>query len=414
MRRLRIRRTSSTDDYGFLDLIQEAVSDIGTRPGRAVMTLAGTVFGVGALVATVGLSQTSAVQVERQFQAATTSQAVVRSVEVTDSSGESVPVRDLPWDAADRLSRLSGVRGAAATTVIDPEGIEIEAVQMHDPRAPAVVPPPLVAVSGDLLEAVGGVTSSGRVFDSGHDARGDRVAVLGIRAAEQFGLTNIDSQPSIFIAGHAYAVIGILDEVRARGELLTSVMIPTGAARHDLDLRAQGEVNVHLMPGAGADVARQAPLAVAPDHPEDVEVAAPTGASNLQQSVQSDLGFVFLVLSLVMLLAAGLGITAVTTLSVSERTAEIGLRRALGATKRQIAGQFMMESAILGAVGGIVGAAVAVGAIIAVSVGSGWAPVTDVWVAIGGPVAGVLVGVLAGASPALRASRIEPVEALRG
>jgi putative ABC transport system permease protein len=114
------------------------------------------------------------------------------------------------------------------------------------------------------------------------------------------------------------------------------------------------------------------------------------------------------------LLAGGVGITSVTMLSVVERTGEIGLRRAVGATARQIAGQFVAESVVIGLLGGLIGAAVGVFGVVAISAARGWAPVVDPWVALGGIGVGAVLGLLAGGLPARRAARIEPVEALRG
>jgi putative ABC transport system permease protein len=97
-----------------------------------------------------------------------------------------------------------------------------------------------------------------------------------------------------------------------------------------------------------------------------------------------------------------------------ERTGEIGLRRALGARRRHIAAQFLGESAAIGLVGGVVGASVGVVIVVSVSAMKGWTPVLDTWMPLTAPLAGAFVGLVAGLYPAIRAARLEPVEALRG
>jgi putative ABC transport system permease protein len=173
-------------------------------------------------------------------------------------------------------------------------------------------------------------------------------------------------------------------------------------------------VQARIVVNSGAQVGDQTAVALSPDAPESIDVRAPAGRSALARDVQADVNVVFLVLSGIVLLAGAIGIASVTTLSVLERTPEIGLRRALGATPRQIAGQFMVESVVLGLLGGLLGAAVGVLGLLAVCVVQGWLPALNPLVALGGVVMGGVVGVLAGGFPARRASRIEPVVALRG
>ncbi|MGQ3255281.1 MAG: ABC transporter permease [Microbacterium aurantiacum] len=123
---------------------------------------------------------------------------------------------------------------------------------------------------------------------------------------------------------------------------------------------------------------------------------------------------IFLILGGIVLHAGALGIAKVTMLNVSERVPEIGLRRALGATRRQIGAQFVVESVVIGLLGGLVGAALAVLGIVVFALAQQWTPVVDGLVAVGGIVLGALVGLGAGWFPARRASSIEPVSALRG
>ena len=404
------------DRFTFQDLVAEATADIGSRPARLVMTILGTVLGIASLVATLGFAQTAAAQIARQFDGVAATQVVVTAAKAqSGKQNTTVAAGRLPWDSPERVKLLAGVDSAALIGEVElAEGETITAVPVNDPSAAIAASPRLFATTQDLLDAVDGALVTGRFFDDGHDARADRVAVLGARAAERMGINRIDSQPSVFIAGVAYAVIGIVDGMDRRSELVDSVIIPQGAARADFGLAAPSELAIHIAVGAGPQVAEQSVIALQPDDPESLEARAPASSSDLSQNVQADVNVVFLILGVIALLAGGLGIANVTLLSVMERIGEIGLRRALGATRRQIGSQFMIESIVIGFIGGIIGAAVGVVAVIVVAAVQGWAPVTDPLVAIAGAVLGAVVGWASGWYPARRAARIEPVAALRG
>lgn len=404
------------DRFTFQDLVAEATSDIGSRPARLVMTILGTVLGIASLVATIGFAQTAAAQIASQFDGAAATRVVVTAATAqSGSQNQSVAAGRLPWDSPDRVAYLAGVESATLLGEVElTEGETITAVPVNDPSAAAVASPRLFSASPDLLDTAEGALVTGRFFDAGHDARADRVAVLGQRAAERMGINRVDSQPSVFIGGVAYAVIGIVDGMERRSELQDAVIIPTGSARADFGLLAPSELDIRIVVGAGPQVAEQAVLALQPDDPESLEAKAPSGSSDLSQSVQSDVNVVFLILGVIALLAGGLGIANVTLLSVMERIGEIGLRRALGATRRQIGAQFMVESIVIGFIGGLIGSALGIFAVIAVAVVQGWTPVTDPLIAIAGAILGAVVGWGSGWYPARRAARVEPVAALRG
>lgn len=130
--------------------------------------------------------------------------------------------------------------------------------------------------------------------------------------------------------------------------------------------------------------------------------------------MQADINAIFLALGGVALLVGGLGIANVTLLSVRERIGEIGLRRALGATTRDVAQQFLVESAVIGLLGGLVGAALGVLVVVVVSVTKEWTPVLDDVAVVASALLGGVIGLAAGTYPAVKAARIEPIAALRG
>nr|WP_241987722.1 MULTISPECIES: ABC transporter permease [unclassified Cryobacterium] len=402
------------DRFSVQDLLVEASYGVGARPSRLIMTTLGTVLGIASLVVTIGFAQTAAGQISSQFDAVSATQVMIEPATTRNSSGAEQATSRLPWDAPERLDRLAGVERAGLVADIDVAGQLITSVPVNDPSAAQTLSPAVIATSPGLLAAVRGNIVTGRYFDAGHDERADRVVVLGARAAETLGINRVDSQPSIFIGDVPYTVIGIIDGVERRANLLDAVILPMGTARADFALTAPAELHVQIAVGAGTLVARQAPIALDPNAPENFTVQAPATASSLQDNIQSDINVVFLTLGVLALLAGGLGIANVTLLSVMERVGEIGLRRALGATKRDIARQFIVESAVIGLLGGLIGSALGVFAVVVVSLLQGWTPILDPVVAIGAALLGTVVGLAAGAYPAVRASNIEPITALRG
>jgi putative ABC transport system permease protein len=142
-------------------------------------------------------------------------------------------------------------------------------------------------------------------------------------------------------------------------------------------------------------------------------VTAPPEPRRVRAGVQSDLNTLFLLLGAVSLFIGAVGIANVTLVSVLERVGEIGLRRSLGAARRHIAGQFLLESTTLGLLGGVLGAALGTIVVVGVAASRTWTPVLEAWVPIGAPLLGGFVGLLSGIYPSVRAAAMEPVEALR-
>lgn len=391
------------------DLATESIAGIAARPSRLVLTTLGTVVGVAALVATLGVGQTAAGQIDDRFDANQATRVVVEPGTRDTSDGEADRIR-LPWDAADRVSRLAGVVAAGIHAEVDAGGAAVSGLQV---RGAQPLDLPVLAASAGLFDAVGATLSSGRFFDVGHDERADDVVVIGRYAAERLGLTSVDAQPAVFIGERAYTVVGILDETTARTELLDAVIMPIGTARADYGLEAPSAVDVRTELGAAQQVGEQAALAVAPNTPDLLDAQVPPKPSSMRSDVTGDVNVLFLAFGALAMIVGGLGIANVTLLSVMERTGEIGLRRSLGARRAHIAGQFVTESAVIGFLGGLSGAAVGVMVTVGVAVWRDWTPLLDTRIAFAAPVLGAVIGVLAGAYPAWRASTVEPVEALR-
>lgn len=394
------------------DLFREALEGIGARPSRLFITLLGTVLGIASLVLTIGLGQTAAGQIAQTFDSMTATRVTVEPGTQNSRGGEERVTQRIPWDATERVAGLAGVESSAVLSSL-PQGLSVDAVQVQDPQATPTAPPAVMAASPELTTVVQANIATGRFFDHGHDARGDRVAVLGMKAAEKLGINRVTSQPAIFIADRAYTVIGIIDEVGVRESLIDAVIVPITTARQELGLTQVDNLDIRIQVGAGSVVARQAPIALNPNAPDGFKVGAPPALGELQGNVQADFNVLFITIGAVALLGGGIGIANVTLLSVSERRSEIGLRRALGARTRHIAKQFMLESLITGLLGGLIGVAVGLFGVLIIAVIQQWTPVLSWWVAPAGVVIGAIVGLAAGTYPAVKAARIEPVDALR-
>jgi ABC-type lipoprotein release transport system permease subunit len=391
------------------DLLGEAAAGLAARPARVALTVLGTVIGVGALVATLGLSKTAGNQIVGRFDALSATDVVISPSARGGGAGGTV----LPWDAEARLRRLNGVRSAGTLSEVDVRGSLVRSAPVNDPLGSNAVQLPMKAASPGLFSAVRAQLDSGRLFDEGHSRRGDRVLVLGPNAARRIGLDRIDQQPAVFVGDRLYAVIGLLKSVKRQASLLGAAIMPEGTARREFALAAPGLAQVDTRLGAVELIARQAPIALSPRNPRLVKVAAPPDPRLLRAAVQSDLNALFVLLGGVSLLVGAIGIANVTLVSVLERVGEIGLRRSLGASRRHIAGQFLLESTGMGLTGGIIGASAGILVIVAVSASKTWTPVLDPWIPLGAPLLGAAIGLLSGTYPALRAAALEPVDALR-
>jgi putative ABC transport system permease protein len=397
------------------DLVDECLAGIFARPARTALTTLGTVLGIASLVATLGISRTAGNQIVGRFSELAATQVTVEARSTggaTGSAAARASAGSLPWKVEDRLDRLNGVVASGAVAdVPNPGGIKT--VPLIDPTAVTERTLPVFAASPGLLGAVRGHITIGRWFDQGHLDRHDRVAVIGIDVANELGITRLETLPSLFIGDNVFTVIGIIDDAPRDRGLTGGIIIPSTTAAERFGVSKPERVVIETQLGAATLIATQAAIALNPNAPESLSVSAPRDPSDTKNRVQSDVNQLFLLLGLVSLIVGAIGIANVTLVTVMERTGEIGLRRALGASRRHIAAQFLAESIAMGVVGGIIGATVGILLVVGVSASRQWTPVLDLWLPVIAPLVGALVGLLAGLYPSVRAARMEPVDALR-
>src|SRR5205807_4099034 len=190
------------------DLVGEALASLTARPGRAVLTALGTVLGVAALVATLGLSKTAGNQIVGRFDALAATDIVVTPKAA--AAGRAAAGSGLPWDAEARVTRLNGVVAAGTLSDVDLRGELVRSVPVNDPVAQTEFQLPVKAASPGLFRAVRAQLAAGRLPDAGHSARADRVAVVGANVAGQLHVTRIEDQPAIFLGDRLYVVVGVI------------------------------------------------------------------------------------------------------------------------------------------------------------------------------------------------------------
>lgn len=390
-----------------VDTMNEAGSVIAQRPVRTLLTALGTILGVGAFVTTTGLATTASAQVSSRFDA-------LRATEVRIQDAAPDGTNPFPVDVDERLEALNGVNHAGLYFTLADNG-DIQ------PRNTATRPAgrtgsqiPVVAATPGAVAASVPRLSTGRVYDSFHESRRERVALLGRVAADQLGVTRIDDQPVIFLNDTAYTVVGIIDDVARNPDLLLAITIPTATADQRFSTgNAERQVIIDTAPGAAQLIGAQAPLALRPQQPERLQALVPPDPDTLRDAVESDVQTLFYALSGLALLIGAVAITNATLLNIIERRPEIGLRRALGATRLHITRQITIEAALTGTIAGILGTTIGIIAVTGASISRGWTPTINPELLIIAPTIGIITGTLAGIIPAMKAANTPPAETLR-
>jgi putative ABC transport system permease protein len=313
----------------------------------------------------------------------------------------------LPKDAPAMIRRIGPVDDVSATAGLSATVRRTDLIPSSETGGISVN-----AATTSLLTTIGATVAEGRFLDSSTESL--PAVVLGSTAARRLGIDSLDGSPMVWIGDRWWAVIGILDPVPLLASVDSEALIGFGAA-HDL-LNHDGKVStiyVRMEPKSVESVRAVLAATTNPAAPNEVNISRPSDALKARTAVDNGLRALLLALGGVSLLVGGIGIANVMVISVLERRTEIGVRRAIGATRRHIRLQFLTEAATLSALGGIGGVGLG-SAVTAIYAHRQHVPLTIPFsVLVGGVAAALIVGAIAGLYPATRAARLDPAEALR-
>ena len=394
------------------DGLRVASVGLRARPLRAVLSALGIAIGTAVIVGVLGLSSSSQAGLLAEIDRLGTNL-------LTIAGGQSLNGDDakLPREAPARITHLDNVQLVAHTALMKDEKV------YRNPMIP-------VGNTGGLQVRATGLNLPS-VLNTGV-ARGnwlnegtarEPVAVLGSAAAKQLGIDRVYPDQRIWLGDQWFNVAGVLKPSPLASDVDSSALIGYPAAQKYLgyvsvvrgEEKAGPPSTIYARVATGHEAAVQSLLAQTanPEAPNEVNVSQPSDALTARAAAAGAFDSLFLGLGLVALIVGAVGVANIMIISVLERRSEIGLRRALGATRGQIRTQFLGESILLAVIGGIVGVLAGAAATSVYASSKSWAVVIPVEAWSGGIAAAILIGALAGLMPAVRASRMPPTVALR-
>ncbi len=385
-----------------LDVLRVGASGPRARTARTALSALGVSIGIAALVGVLGLSESSKSALLDEISALGTNLLTVEP-----GAGFGGGDGQLPDSAVGSIERLDGVETASAVYPVEADVLKNEFVDPGETGGLSVI-----AADDDLLDTLNGAVAAGTWHTEA--TSGYPTVVLGSVASERLGIDSLDEPTHVYLAGGYLEVIGILEEFPLSADLDRSVMMGLPAAVEYYDAEAAASsIYTRVDDGSIDEVRYLVPPTADPESPEEVSVSRPSDALEAQAAADDALTTLFLGLGAVALLVGGIGIANVMVIAVIERRGEIGLRRALGATRAHIRRQFLTEAVILSFLGGVTGVGLGVAATYVYSTTQGWRVIIPTWVAVAGLASAIVIGAVAGLYPATRAARLAPTEALR-
>ena len=384
------------------DMVRVVAIGLRTRRLRAILSGLGIAVGIASMVAVLGLSASS-----RADLLATLDRLGTNLVRV--SPGQSFLGEDatLPDPAEEMIRRIGPVQAVTAVRDVEANVYRNEYVPEFETNGIAVA-----ASDPNLLATLRGRIRHGRFLNAA-TARYPTV-VVGSVAARRLGIDDVAGRARLLVGGRWFTVIGVLAPLPLAPDLDRSVIIGRPLAEELLGAdRSASTIYVRADPEDVNDVMGVLAATANPERAEEVEVAQPSEALAARAAAKGAFTSLFLGLGAVALVVGGVGIANIMVISVLERRSEIGLRRALGATRRHVGAQFLTESLTLAGAGGLAGVVLGVGITILYARNRGWLVDIPTAALIGGVAASLVVGAAAGLYPAVRAAHLSPTDALR-
>lgn len=381
------------------DILRVGAVGLRARRARVVLSALGIAIGIATMVAVVGLSESSRADLMARLDRLGTNLLTAEAGK--DALGQEIK---LPKNAVAMVERIGPVRHATAAADID---VRIRRSDVVPEERTAGVT--AQAVHADLLVALGGEVGKGGWLTPA----GERLptTVLGSVAAERLGVTRTGE--TIMMNDIRVVVVGILEPLELVPNLDRVAMVGFPAAERYFGFDGHPTTLFERSTDASVtDVRAVLARSISPGDEAGIKISRPSDALAAKAATGEGLTTLMLGLGAVALLVGGVGVANTMVVSVLERRQEIGLRRSLGATRNAIRLQFLTESLLLSALGGATGALLGAAATYGFARVQGWTAVVPPWSLAGGLAATLLIGVVAGLYPAIRASRVHPTVAL--
>ncbi|MEM8925864.1 MAG: ABC transporter permease [Actinomycetota bacterium] len=369
---------------------------------RAAFTAVGIAIGIASMVAVLGISSSSKADLLSELDKLGTNLLQVRPGQ--DFLGESAK---MSADSPAMIRRIAPVEDATSLSKLNTTVQRSDQVARDNPNGLDVY-----GSEANLSSTLGAELASGRHHDAASVAL--PTVVLGATAADRLGITNADIGARVTIGGRWFSVIGIYQPLPLNPDIDRAALIGLYAARDLFDIEARpSAIYVRTHPDQVEAVRNVLARTASPGAPNEIQVSRPSDALAARAEVDQSLQTLLLALGGVALLVGGVGIANVMIISVLERRTEIGLRRALGATRGHIRNQFVMESSLLSLLGGLLGAACGYAVTAVYASRQNWTVSVPFEGLAAGVGAALVIGALAGLYPAIRAAHLDPADAIR-